>query len=152
MGFRFPLEALLRLRVTLTRQEEMRLEAISQKLGAARHQRELLLKRKREYEVKFAADMTAGLPAGEVQFRYTGRRGLAEAEKQIDQTILALERAWQEQQQKFIEARQRQEVMETVRDGQLATYQEDQRRRDQQMVDDLFLAGMNREKAEKQRN
>ncbi len=126
----------------------MRLEAISQKLGAARHQRELFFQRKQQYETQFAADMKAGLPAGEVEFRYTGRRGLAETELKINQTILALERAWQEQQQKFIEARQRQEVMETVRDGQLAAYNEDQRRREQQMVDDLFLAGMNREKAQ----
>jgi flagellar export protein FliJ len=151
MAFRFPLEALLRLRATLTRQEEMRLEAISQKLGAARQQRELFLRRKREFETKFTADMKVGLPAGEVQFRYTGRRGLAETELKINQTILMLERAWQEQQQKFIEARQRQEVMETVRDGQLATYQEDQRRREQQLVDDLFLAGMNREKAQQKK-
>jgi flagellar export protein FliJ len=135
--------------MTLTRQEEMRLEAVAQKLGAARHQRELLLQRKREYEIKFAADMKVGIEAGEVEFRFTGRRGLAETEKKLEQTIVALERAWQEQQQKFIEARQRQEVLETVRDGQLALYQEDQRRREQQMVDDLFLAGLNREKAQR---
>jgi flagellar export protein FliJ len=151
MAFRFPLQALLRLRATLTRQEEIRLEAVSQKLAAARRQRELLLEYRRQFEAKLTADMKKGAAAGEVQLRFTGRRGLAEANQKLNQTIMALERAWQEQQQVFLEAKQSQEVLETVRDGQLALYLEDRRRRDQQTVDDLFLAGMNRARAEQKR-
>jgi flagellar export protein FliJ len=145
MPFRFPLETLLRLRTTLTRQEEVRLESISHQLSAAQQQRQAMQERLRAFDEALAADMRQGTNAGELQLRMAGRRGLLQADERLKQTITQLELAWQQQRQKFYEARQREEVLQNVRERELASFQEEQRRRDQQITDDLFLARRNRE-------
>ena len=147
MPFRFPLEALLRLRTTLTRQEELRLEGIAQQLQAARQQLESLQIRRREFERNLNAELKRGTLGSELQLRMIGSRGLRDAEQQLSRAIVALERSWSEQREKFKEARQRQEVLENVRQGQVTIYQEEQRRREQQLIDDLFRSRTIAEKA-----
>jgi flagellar export protein FliJ len=147
MAYRFPLEALLRLRTTLTRQEEVRLEGLAQQLQAARQELEALQARRREFERSLNAELKRGTLGSELQLRMIGSRGLREAEQQLMRAIVVLERSWSEQREKFKEARQRQEVLENVRQGQVVIYKEEQRRREQQLIDDLFRARTAVEKA-----
>jgi flagellar biosynthesis chaperone FliJ len=76
--------------------------------------------------------------------RLIGQRGLLEAQRRAAQTTLELQRAWREQEQKYLQARQREEVLKSVQERQLAAYREGERRRDQQLADDLFLTRLSR--------
>jgi flagellar export protein FliJ len=140
MAFRFPLDGLLRLRATLTRQEEMRLGSITHQLNLARQQLEAMQARRQEFDRKLQAELKQGTQAGEYQLRLVGRRGLREAEQRLARLLAELQRAWNNQREKFKEARQREEILESIRQNQFATYKEKQRRRDQQLIDDLFSA------------
>lgn len=145
MPFHFPLEAMLRLRTTLTRQEELKLETISKQLSAARQRREAVREQLREFDRATADELRRGIDGGELQLRATGRRGLLRIDQELGETIAKLEADWEQQRQKFVEARQREEVLQKVRERQWDAFQEEQRRRDQQVLDDLFLAGHNRQ-------
>ena len=138
MPFRFPLDGLLRLRATLTRQEEMHLEAIAHQLNLARQQLEDMQKRRQEFDRKLQEELAKGTLGGELQLRMVGRRGLREVEQRLARLLGELQRAWSQQREKYKEARQRQEVLESVRQNQFASYRQIQRRREQQLVDDLF--------------
>jgi flagellar export protein FliJ len=146
MPFHFSLDALLRLRATQTRQEEVQLESLSHRLVATRHQKTQLKRRQRAYQTAMVNDLRQGAEASELHLRLVGQRGLVEAERRLDQAILELQRAWQEQEKKYLAARQREEVLKSVRDGQLAAYREEERRREQQLVDDLFLSRRGQDK------
>jgi flagellar export protein FliJ len=147
MAFHFSLDGLLRVRAILTRQEEIRLEKIAQQLNLARQELVALQKRQQEFDRSLQAELTQGTEAGELQLRLVGRRGLREAEQRLAWLLLELQRAWNNQRDKFKEARQRQEVLESVRENQLTSYLEQQRRHDQQLIDDLFLSRTPRKEA-----
>jgi flagellar export protein FliJ len=150
MPFRFPLDGLLRLRATLTQQEEIRLESIALQLNIARKELEALQQRRQEFDRRLQADLRQGTLAGEMQLRLVGRRGLREAEQRLARAIAELQRAWSDQRERFKEARQRQEVLESVRQNQFTSYREQQRRRDQQLIDDLFQSRTHYHKGHKQ--
>jgi flagellar export protein FliJ len=140
MAFHFPLEALLRLRATQTRQEEIRLESLSQRLIATRQQREVLKQQQCAYQQAMLDDLRQAAEASELHLRLVGQRGLVQVERRLEQALLELQRAWQEQEKKYLAARQREEVLKSVRQDQLDAYREDERRREQRVVDDLFLS------------
>jgi flagellar export protein FliJ len=147
MPFHFPLEVLLRLRATQTRQEEMRLESLSQQLVLARRRREELEQTRRAYELSMFRDLPRGVEAFELHLKLMGHRGLQEAERRTEQAIVELQRAWHEQEKRYLEARQREETVASLRQHQLAAYREDERRREQQAVDDLFITRLRQNKA-----
>ena len=140
MAFHFTLEALLRLRSTQTRQEEVRLESLSQKILLARQERDELKEQQRAYELALVNDLRYGAEASELHLRLVGQRGLREIEHRLEQVILDLRQAWQEQEKRYLAARQREEVLQSLRERHEATYREEERRREQQLVDDLFLS------------
>jgi flagellar biosynthesis chaperone FliJ len=147
MAFRFPLETLLRLRAMQTRQEEVRLESLAQQLVLARQQRQELHQRRRAHEYSLLADLRQGEEASELHLGVVGRHGLVEADRRLERAIEELQLAWHEQERKFFAARQREEVLKSLRDRQLATYKDDERRHEQQLVDDLFLSRHGRTEA-----
>lgn len=138
MAFRFALESVLRLRVSSERQEQARLELLSQHMYAAQEKCASLRKEQISLEQTFRKSMATGMDASELHSYLSSKLGLAVAEAAAAQALTAAEKLWNEQRARFLRARQEREVLESVRDRQYQEYMTEQNRREQQQIDDLF--------------
>jgi flagellar export protein FliJ len=140
MAFRFSLAALLRFRVILEQVEERKLLSLRQdalRIELAiqqtvivqldqRQQRALLLTR-------------AGLTGAGLQFSNACLGRLELGEQQMRQQLLAKQVEIHRQLACFTEARRQREVIDGLRDRELQSYREEERRSEQRQMDELFL-------------
>lgn len=139
MAFRFPLETLLRFRQSVERQEEMQLQAVNQNLRNLNAEIESFEQSENNRCAARKESLTAGLSGAELHFELC-----CDAMAEHRRGALQKERARQEklrdqQYEKFRQARIQREVLESVRETQLRSYQKEQARREQRSLDDLFL-------------
>jgi flagellar export protein FliJ len=139
MAFHYSLEALLRVRQIHERREEEMLGAIISKISAVQMQienaREALLDSRR----LLLQNMADGVAGSELQFAANCDAGRAFYLEMLQNHLQQLEKQRVEQGKIYREARQRREVLESYRERQLQIYNQEQSRREQQRVDDLFL-------------
>ena len=138
MAFRFALESVLRLRVSCERQEQARLELLSQHMYAAQEKYAALRKEQASLEQTFRKSISTGMDAAELHSYLSSKLGLEVAEATAAGALADAEKLWNEQRAKFLRARQDREVIESVRDRQYQEYMTEQNRREQQQIDDLF--------------
>jgi len=139
MAFRFTLDVLLRVRESIERQQEARLQEANQCLA-------LLLQRSQNLEARMT-DLTAsrlhelalGLSAAELQFNLLCRGVLAQEQSVLQREIARAEANRNQCRQAFQQARQQREVVDTLRHHQLLAYRREQARLEQRRLDDLFL-------------
>ncbi len=140
MPFQFPLATVLRYRESIEQREHYALEKIQQEIVRV----ELRISQA-EQDCALAtqnriAELTRGTRAAVVQSDY-------ETQRAIEQEIDALRVLWQELKLKWRQqlasyelARRNRETLENVREKQLAEYNQERSKREQAVVDDLFLA------------
>ena len=139
MAFRFPLQALWRVRAIYERREAQRLAVLANQLASA--QRELAaLKQEQLKEADcLAKNLERGMRSGELQFQVACSSRL---ESRIDVVSKLIENMRQRRQQQLMlyrHARQKLEVVARLYDRQLSAYRRETERREQQQATELFL-------------
>jgi flagellar export protein FliJ len=139
MAFRFTLKAVLRVRESLEKAELQRLQAIASQVAGTRAEIESLDAGMETVRRQAREAVAVGVSGAELQFdalretAYQGRR--AALLKKLEE----LEQLRRAQQQRYTQARQQREILSNLRQRQLAAYQFEQLRREQQQADELFL-------------
>jgi len=140
MAFKFSLDAVLRLRTSVERQEQTRLEIAARVLYAARERCAALENERLAAEETFRVALSMGMESPDLYFHISARAGMEVAQLEAQRMLLEAQKRWNEQRARFLQARQQREVIASVRERQLAEFVIDQVRREQQQIDDLFAA------------
>jgi flagellar protein FliJ len=144
MAFRFSLAAVLNLRKSIERQEYLNLEKIHQEIAKAENQITEAAQRKSELQQSRDTQLTESMPSIMLQSLYEQVFAL---EKHMDALKLVLaELATKKEKQikVYTEARQKREVLESLREKQYAAYVLEDNKRQQTLMDDLYLARLKR--------
>jgi flagellar export protein FliJ len=141
MAFRYSLQPLLRLRLSLERQEEQRLFALAAlvaRLRADIDQLELNSLAARRAELQELAE--AGIGSGSsIQFAAICREAFAVARKKMVLELQEAERKRLHQLKEYQAVRQKREILEGLRERQEAAYELEFARHEQQAADEIFL-------------
>lgn len=139
MAFRFSLETLLRFRQSLERRQEILLQAANQRVALARSEIENLERYLEYRRTTRSAELNRGAFASELQFEILGDDALRKRGQVLDQELSRLQALRDQELDRFHKARADREAVESIRDRQRIAYNEDQKRRAQRHLDDLFL-------------
>ena len=143
MAFRFPLQALLRLRQASEDREKLRLAAISTRLFQRRSLFEELNQKRQQAGADLENLMRSGLLSSEVQFDVLGMQVDSRRLQTLMMEIAKLEQARLTQQNVYLDAKKKRESLESLRTRQMEAYQLVQAKHEQQQVDDLFTTRRN---------
>jgi len=140
MVFRFTLEPVLRYRQSLEEQQLQRLqlllaerEQLVQKLEQAEDAR-----RRLQSAVERAV-LQAPIPAVELTFSASKLEGIARWQEGLRLCLTKLDGEVAEQRAGYRAARQKREILESLRELRLQQYRVEQQRREQAMIDELHL-------------
>jgi flagellar export protein FliJ len=140
MAFKFTLETVLRLRASLERQAQTRLEIAARAVYAARERCDSLEKERIAEEASFHVSLTTGVESPDLYFHISARAGMEVAQLEAAQALSDAQKRWAEQRDRFLLARRDREVIASVRERLHGAYLIDQDRREQQQIDDLFAS------------
>jgi flagellar export protein FliJ len=137
MPFRFPLDPLLRVRQGQERQRELLLQEANFRVSALRQQIE---DTHRGIEaIRACRQMQLTASASELHFDELCRSVLLDQARQLAKELAEAELLQQSRLADFQRARQRREVVETLRHQQAEIYHQEEARRQQRQLDELFL-------------
>lgn len=139
MAFRFKIEVLLRLRVSVEHQQELLLRAVNLEVIQMRERIESLedwAKRLNEQERLW---MSSGISGSELHFDAVIQEAVARRRGELMRQLTTLERVRARRREEYEEARRQRELAESVRDHQLRAYRQLQARHEQRGLDDLHL-------------
>jgi flagellar FliJ protein len=139
LAFRFPLETLLRLRISQEHQQELLLQAANERVTRVRRQ----LDRLNSLESNLAAGekvlLQDGVPAAELHFADECFRVLEERKQALRKELAEAEQALAARIAAFEEARRQRRLMEELRERCKQIYRQQESRREQRSLDDLYL-------------
>jgi len=139
VAFRYRLESLLRLQRGIERQEENRLLAcVAHIAGLTARLHEWELSRITRQNAA-CAECAQGAPAAVLQQAVEWDRAAGELERNIRGELIRAEADRQKQLQKYQAARQKREILESLRDRQESEYRNSQLREMQEVLDEAFL-------------
>jgi flagellar export protein FliJ len=140
MAFRFSLETVLRIRKSFVRLEHLRLLALA---AVVEHVRRELESHDRESEkaVQNAQrDLLIGSVAAELQFESVRRAIRLQQRLAFENRLVELGHLHRKQQLILLAAQKKRDILENLRSRKLAAYHREQVRREQQRIDELFVA------------
>jgi len=144
VAFRFPLQALLKLRLGYEERERMRLAAVISRLHQLRSQYELWQQQKQTAEIKLSQQMRTGMVAVEFHFAQASLEAEDRRLKLVLAEIDKVEQLRQAQQVAYLEAQKKRKILERLRERQAEAYRLVEERREQQRQDELFAARQSR--------
>lgn len=144
MAFRFSLSALLRLRSTLERVQEGKLMFLRQEEHLLQASIERTAAARRQLKLERAPNLEGGAPSqpftgADYQFLSFQQAQLEWCEQQLRQQLLEKQNQVEMQMAAFTDARRKRQVLESLRDRELALYEQEANRKDQRLLDDMFL-------------
>jgi flagellar export protein FliJ len=139
MPFHFPLQAVLHLRQSLEHQQELRLRVANQQVAQMQQGVAQVEARQAELHEDQSRQLAEGLTAAELRFALQCEAQLVRHKRELEQQLLR-RLQWRDQQRElFQQARRAREMLESVRDQKLRTYNLEAVRRLQRDLADLFL-------------
>jgi flagellar export protein FliJ len=140
MSFQFPLAAVLRYRESIEQREYLALEKIQQEVNRV----ELRI-RQVEEDCSTATDnrtaeLVRGVSAAEVQTAYEYQRALEQQGEALRALLQELKMKWRQQLASYELARRNRETLERLREKQFDAYVREQAKREQAVIDDIFLS------------
>jgi flagellar export protein FliJ len=139
MAFQFRLDVVWRVRQSLEHQQELLLrEANRQVLALSRHLAEVDAQIA-QYASREGQRLETGLSAAELQFDRLCRSILQQHRGILEQQRAEAEHLREARAANFRQAKQKREVIETLRNHQLQLHRQQQQRQDQRRMDDLLL-------------
>jgi len=139
MPFRFPLQTLLRYRQSVERQQELRLLEANQQVAAVRLQIENVEQSKLALAAEERRELAAGVSAAELHFHILLRSLLAKKRGLLDHELARCEELRRQRHAEFQRAHQDREAVTALRANQQRTYEQQESRREQRRLDDMFL-------------
>jgi len=139
MAFRFPLQAVLRYRLSYERRERLQLQVIIRELLKARQLWETAKKERVSALEDLRGKLAHGLCGGELQFELACDRARVRRIAALKEQVGKLAEARTRQLGLFRKAQQRRKVLENLRERRFAAYRLDRDRRTQQQLDERFL-------------
>ena len=140
MAFHFSLSAVLKLRESIEQQEYLNLERIHQEI--AHCQNEISNAELRQAELQHDRDiqLSASMPSIHLQNIFEQIFALEQRKDALKIALVELTIKKERQLKIYNEARQKREVLESMRERQHTIYQREEGKRQQASMDDLFLA------------
>lgn len=139
MAFRFPLQALLRLRRTCEERERKRLALLNTQIGRL-HQEDEILNRERVVAwAQISQSLKAGMSGAELQFEMASVAASACRQEELRKQIARLQQERIVQERLFREAQKHRKILDSLRERKLRDYLQVRGRQEQQQVDDLFM-------------
>src|SRR5579875_267392 len=139
MAFRFPLEAILKLRRAHERRELLRLVALSNELNYLQQQEQELIRYKRETREATESALLKGMSAGEFNFIHAVASAIDKRQQAVRERKEMVTNQHLTQQALYQQTRRNRKILDNLRARQLAAYHQKQTRREQQQVDELFV-------------
>ncbi|MFZ0286556.1 MAG: flagellar FliJ family protein [Terriglobales bacterium] len=139
MPFHFPLDAVLRLRQSLERQQELLLREANQQVTALQLRIGELNAQISAHAIQQNLQLASTLSAAELQFLQLCRSVLLGQRGGLEKRLATAQAIQDSRMASFCQARQQREVMETLRQTQMQVYRQDAARRDQRHLDDMLL-------------
>lgn len=139
MAFHFSLHTVLRLRQSLERQQELLLLEANQQLHALQLKFDGVNAQLAQSAIQEGLQLASTLSAAELQFRELCRSVLREQREALGKSLAAAQVIRDARLADFRQARQRREVLETLRQTQAAAYHQNQGRQSQRQLDDMLL-------------
>ena len=140
MAFQFPLAAVLRYRQSIEQREYFALERMQQDVARVE---QWILQVETESTVAIEsriAELARGTHAAEIRSAFDYQKSLAQRADELRLLLLELKAKWRQQLACYEQARRNRETLDKLREKQLETYNRDLIKREQAMIDDLFLA------------
>jgi flagellar export protein FliJ len=139
MGFEFSLQGLLRVRESFEKREEQKLA-----VAIGEHKRlNTALERVREQLMSTAGRLSdllvRGTTGADLHLLCLESVLLGRREQALAESVSAALKEVQDQQARFIEAKQRRKILDDLREKQFALFLLSQSRKEQQKLDDAFL-------------
>jgi flagellar export protein FliJ len=144
MAFQFPLAAVLRYRESIEQREYFTLEQLQQEIVRVEiniSQAESALSVATHNRI---GDLAQGTRAITLQFAYRYERSLEQEIERLRGLWRELKIKWRHQLASYEVARRNRETLEKLRERQLEVYTREQAKREQAVIDDLFLARRSR--------
>ena len=138
MGFRFPLETLLRVREIAEQREERLLGQILAQIAQAHQTLTNLTEQRRAIINQRESSLQQQTSAFEITRSYEAIRTIDELEKSCITQLAKLEALKDQQMKAYEVAHRNQELLSGLREKQLAHYQQEQTRKEQSVMDDTF--------------
>jgi flagellar export protein FliJ len=139
MSFHFPLAAVLRYRESMEQREHLALERLQQEIARVEVRMRQIGEDRSTATQALLADLARGTCAAEVQAAYEYQRALEQQQEGLQTLSQELKKKWRQQLVTYELARRNRETMENLRQKQLDAYSREQAKREQAVIDDLFL-------------
>lgn len=139
MPFSFPLQPLLRYRRSLEHQRELALQAAHYELARTQQELERLQQFWLRSRRQLLDQARSGSTGAEMQFAAGWEQRLRDYSVMLAQQIERQQAARDLRMAEFQHARREREVLESLRDQQWRDYQEQERRREQALLDEAHL-------------
>jgi flagellar export protein FliJ len=140
MPFQFSLAAVLRYRESVEHAEFLALEKLQHAISAIEHK----IRQVEESRVVAAqtrgAELTRGVQAAHLQSAYEYEIDLERQHALLRTQLRDARSKWQQQLHSFQAARRKRELLQNLRDQRADIYNREQAKREQNVVDDIFLA------------
>ena len=144
MAFRFSLSAILNLRKSIERQEYLNLERIHQEIAKVEVQITQAEQQKSAIQQSRDTQLTESVPSVFLQSLYEQVFALEQCMGSLKVLLVELAKKKDQQIKVYTEARQKREVLESLREKQHAAYVLEDNKRQQTLMDDLYLARLKR--------
>ena len=139
MAFQFSLRALLRLRQSQEKQEELLFRQACAQVDLLHERIQATTRTLAELNQCEQKMLHAGLRSAQLHFHQLSRSALQETERGLERQLMEAEITRAARQIEFQKARQQREVMETLRHQQSQMYLRQEARREQRQLDEFYL-------------
>ena len=139
MAFQFRLHAVLRIRKSLEQQEEALLRMVNQQIQSAVSKLEQMDQYRDALQANKCTTLQGGSTSGEIMFLEECQGTLQQYRLHLERELSALQQLGSLQRARLEEARRQREIVDSLREKQFGLYREEQARKEQREIDDLFL-------------
>jgi flagellar export protein FliJ len=140
MPFQFNLAAVLRYRENVEHAELLVLEKLQHAISALEHKIRQVEESRAIAEQTRAANLARGVQAAHLQSAYEYEIDLDGQHTLLRTQLRDARSKWQQQLHTFQAARRKRELLENLRDQRADIYNREQAKREQNVVDDIFLS------------
>jgi flagellar export protein FliJ len=139
MAFRFPLQALLRVRQSREERERRRLALLNAQIGRLHQENDILNRERLLAWTQIFHGLKAGMSGAELQFEMASMATRAYRQEELRKQIVKLQQERIVQERLFREAQKHRKILDSLRERKLRDYLQVRARQEQQQVDDLFM-------------
>jgi len=139
MAFRFPLQALLRVRQSCEERERRRLALLNTQIAGLHQTHDSLNQERVLAWTQLSNGLTAGMSGAELQFEVASMATRAYRQEELKKQIARLRQERIVQERSFREAQKQRKILDNLRERKLRNYLQVRGRHEQQQIDDLFM-------------